>query len=240
MKRLKIFMLIIAIFLLCSVSSSIAEDYDIAGFWNLSGNGYVDKSFVRVSLALTGDLQVITKMGDELITEYSEDVIAYVSQDLYEKSQRHLQDVRFVTGHIVYLQIDATNLDIKAWSDTIDNSHLTIPVPLPDLSPSNSNPFVLPDVSYGEDDYNLTYTLTLTSIYSGTVRINGWFTLDYVGGIELDSLCKIWKEGTNEPEAPNGDDKKSGCNSGFNFGILILLLSFFAVNKGEKFCSEQI
>ena len=223
------FSFLILVFL--SVSSVSADDYDIAGFWNLSGNGYVDKSFVRVSLELTGELEVITKMGDELADSYSQDIIEKVSQDLYNETGRLLKDVRFVTGHIVDLKITATNLDIKAWSDVIDNSHLTIPVPLPELNPSNDNPFVLPDVSYGEDDYNLTYTVTLTSVYSGTVRIQGWITLDVVGDVELDSLCKIWKEGSDKPEPVDGDNKSSGCNfSGMGFSALILVM---LIKKGK-------
>ena len=226
MKKKSLFCFLIFI-LVCGIFYPVfAEDYDISGYWDISGNGYVDKSFVRVSLELTGDLNIITKMGNRLAEDYKDEIIEKVSADLYKESKRRLKDVRFITGHIVDLKITATNLDIKAWSGTIDNSYLTIPVPLPEIRPSNNEPFVLPDISYGEDDYNLTFTVTLNSIYSGTVRINGWVKLDYVGKIELDSLCKLWKAGTDEPEPVDGENKKSGCNSGISSLMLISISAF--------------
>ena len=242
--------LLLALVLCLGIGVAFAEDYDIAGAWNLSGNGYVEKSVIRVSLELNGDLEVITKMGDVVFEEYSDDVeavaeILRISEDRFSETGTHLNDIRFVTGHVINLEITATNLDISAWSDHIDNSRLSIPVPLPELRPSNDNPFVLPKVSHAQDDSNLEYTVTLTSIYSGTVRIHGWFELDIVNDVDLDSLCKIWKFGTDEPASPGGDNKSSGCNSS-GFGIMSVIMSMlmifaiFGVKGVRNICSGRI
>ena len=239
-------LLLLALVLCLGIGVAFSEDYDIAGGWNLSGNGYVDKSFIRVSLELNGDLDVITKMGDVVFDEYSDDVdavaeILRISEDRYSETGTYLKDIRFVTGHVINLEITATGLDIRAWSDRIDNSRLSIPVPLPYLSPSNDNPFTLPKVTHTQSDSNLEYTVTLTSIYSGTVRIHGWFELDIVGDVDLDSLCKIWKFGTEEPAAPGGDNKSSGCNSsGLGFMSMLIILAIFVVKGVRNICSERI
>lgn len=46
--------------LLLSCQSVIADDYDLAGLWHIGGTGFVEKSFVRISLELDGDMTLTT------------------------------------------------------------------------------------------------------------------------------------------------------------------------------------
>ncbi|MBQ7543762.1 MAG: hypothetical protein IJT02_02355 [Synergistaceae bacterium] len=214
MKR-KILLAAAAVMLLCS--SSIAEDYDISGGWNLAGTGFVEKEFLRVSLELEGDMHLTTSTTQEVLDNAASRDL--VRQEYPDSPDILSGDLKFLTAYEIDLKITATELDIKAWSDHLPN-YIRIPVPLPEMRPSNSHPYELPVYAYND---GLTYRVTLTSTTSGKVRITGYVDLDVVGKTELNSDCTVWKYGTQRPTLEEETD--SGCNSGFGALMMLLLLA---------------
>ena len=200
-------------------TAGIAEEYDISGGWNIAGTGFVEKGVLRVSLELKGDMHLTTSTTQEVLDNA-------VSRDLvmqgYPESPDILSgDLKFLTAYDIDLKITATQGEFKAWSDHIPNG-IRIPVPLPEMRPSNSHPYELPVHGYSD---GLTYKVTLTSTTSGKVRITGYVDFDVVGKTELNSDCVVWKYGTSRPALEEETD--SGCNSGF--GALMMLLMFAGV-----------
>ena len=185
-----------------------AESYDISGLWNIKGTGFVEKSFVRVSLELTGDMTLTTATSEEI----SNDIISrdLVSKDLLSG------DTVFLTAYDINLKITATGMNIRAWQDHIPNG-IRVPVPLPETHPTKELPYTLPIAVNHE---GLTYQVTLTGSDSGKVRITGFIEMDVIGEVEINSDCALWKSGTRMPALE--EETSSGCNSGFG-AILILL-----------------
>lgn len=209
----KILLACAIIVLLCQ--SVIAEDYDVAGLWLIEGSGFVEKSFVRISLELDGDMNLTTATTQEI----KDNVISrdLVSDDLLSG------DLKFLTAYDINLEIAATMADISVWKDHIPNG-IRVPVPLPAEAPSAEFPYTLPVAVQHE---GLTYQVTLTSAESGKVRITGIVDFDEVSGVEINSDCAFWKDGTQKPKLE--EETSSGCNSGV--GELMLLLVIAGVMK---------
>ena len=108
-------------------------------------------------------------------------------------------------------------MNIKAWTERYSET-LRIPVPLPELRPTLSNPFYLPPVKTKE---GLTYKVMLTSVTSGKVDIYGTIDLDVIGRTKIQSNSAIWKEGTKKPGL---EDMQSGCGLGLGMGTMLLLV----------------
>lgn len=213
MKRLVTALMMI----LLSCSSIAAEEYDISGLWYIKGTGFAEKSFVRISMELIGDMTLTTSK----VSELSGDIINVLSEDAETLISRDNLDEKLnaLTGYEINLKINAmTNagFDIRAWSDHLPN-YIRIPIIFPELRPTLSKPFTLPAVSKD----GLSYQVTFTSTTSGKVRIRGYVDFDVVGSTEINSDCEIWKSGT--PEPGTDEETKSGCNSGI--GILAAILS---------------
>ena len=119
-----------------------------------------------------------------------------------------------ITGYEVYGKLDASKLGVNAWSyqNTIT---LGTPIPVRDFNPSMSDPFKLPAITV--DD--LTYTLELTSVTSGTLKLRGYVDIDVVGRCEVNADNAIWKQGTTKPDIP---DSESGCNVGGALPLVLL------------------
>ena len=201
--------------ILCACNVLNAEDYDISGNWLVHGEGFVEKSFVRSSLELNGNMTLTTRT----LREISRDIQALIidNETVTDLSNELLDsDMRALTEYNIHIRLDATTLDIKAWEEYLLNG-IKIPVLLPEMRPTNNNPFILPAVTYD----GLTYQVTFTSINSGTVKITGYIDVDLVGSCEVNSDSSIWKEGTNEPARSSS---KSGCNSGMGIFACVLLL----------------
>ncbi|MDR3231932.1 MAG: hypothetical protein LBT65_10875 [Synergistaceae bacterium] len=172
--------------------------YDIDGIWLLEGGGYASKGVVRVALSDSGYLDILTETED---------------------------GNQYLTGYDVRVKLDASRLDINAWaySKRVD---LPVPVGMPELDPTLSQPFRLPSVTVD----GMTYQVTLTSTTSGTVKIYGKLDVDVVGTVDIDSESIIWKEGTDRPDI---DDKLSGCSAGVPLWALLLLPPLL-VKRGRK------
>ena len=137
MLRNKIFgvvLLAAALLALCGVVRAVAAEpvsYDIAGRWLMSGEGFGEKSPVRIRLTLDGDLDLHTGI---------------------------VEGQRCVTGYDLWLRINASRLDIKTWSERYSET-LHVPVPLPELRPTLNKPFTLPAVRTKEGlTYKVTLT----------------------------------------------------------------------------------
>ena len=193
-KRYGMLLLAVLLSLCCAPLPAAAEpvSYDIAGRWLIEGEGYGEKR-VRVQLALEGTLDIHTGV---------------------------VEGKRCVTGYDLWLRLDASRLDIKAWTERYSET-LHIPVPLPDLRPTLSNPFSLPAVRTKE---GLIYEVTLTSVTSGKVDIYGTIDLDVIGRTEIQSTSAIWKAGTEKPRI---DDVQSGCGLGLGMGAMLLMAPLF-------------
>ena len=193
-KRYGMLLLAALLSLCCAPLPAAAEpvSYDIAGRWLIEGEGYGEKR-VRVQLALEGTLDIHTGV---------------------------VEGKRCVTGYDLWLRLDASRLDIKAWTERYSET-LHIPVPLPDLRPTLSNPFSLPAVRTKE---GLIYEVTLTSVTSGKVDIYGTIDLDVIGRTEIQSTSAIWKAGTEKPRI---DDVQSGCGLGLGMGAMLLMAPLF-------------
>ena len=201
--------------LVLGCQSVIAEDYDVAGLWHIGGTGFVEKDFVRISLELEGDMTLTTATTQEI----KDNVISrdLVSDDLLSG------DLKFLTTYDINMKISATMADISVWKDHIPNG-IRVPVPLPEEAPSKEFPYTLPVAVEHE---GLTYQVTLTSTVSGKIRITGIVDFNELSGVEINSDCAFWKDGTQKPELEEETD--SGCNSGF--GGLMLLLAIGGVRK---------
>ena len=205
--------------LLCS--DVCAENYDIAGPWNIAGDGFVEKAPLRVTLELTGNMTLRTASTQEILDSVSADL---VRQQYPESPDILSRDLRFLTSYDINLKNTATNLGIKAWNDHLPNG-IRIPSPLPEMKPSKEYPYELP--VYGYND-GLTYKVTLTSDVSGKVRITGFVNFDVIGKTEINSDCAVWKAGTPKPKLE--EETNSGCNSGFSL-LIMLLLAILGVKK---------
>ena len=190
-KRYGMLLLAALLSVCCAVLPAAAEpvSYDIAGRWLIQGEGYGEKR-VRVQLALEGTLDIHTAIHE---------------------------GKRCITGYDLWLRLDASRMNIKAWTERYSET-LRVPVPLPELRPTLSNPFYLPPVKTKE---GLTYEVTLTSVTSGKVDIYGTIDLDVIGRTEIQSTSAIWKEGT---ERPGIEDVQSGCGIGPGLGAMLLLV----------------
>jgi len=129
--------------------------------------------------------------------------------------------IRYVTGYDVRATLDASRLNINAWKYST-STVLQFPVRVPDADPTLDEPFELPPVTYD----GLTYKVEFTSTTSGVIWIYGYID----GGIEINSVSTVWKEGTERPDIP---DMTSGCNYGAGAAALFLVALFFtpAFNK---------
>ena len=201
---------------LCACNILNAEDYDISGNWLVHGEGFVEKSFVRSSLELEGNMTLTTRT----LREISRDIQALIidNQTVTDLSNELLDsDMKALTDYNIHIRLDATELNIKAWEEYLLNG-INIPVLLPEMRPTNNNPFTLPAVTYE----GLTYQVTFTGIDSGTVKITGYIDVDLVGDCEVNSDSSIWREGTSEPARSSSS---SGCNSGMGIFAFALLLT---------------
>jgi hypothetical protein len=117
-------------------------------------------------------------------------------------------EVERVTGYNMYGELRATGFDINAWRQSDDHDY-AIPIDVKGFNPSMSDPFVLPSFTIDK----LTYTVSFTSVNSGTVRLRGYVDIDGVGECEVNADNAIWREGTQRPSVP---DTESGCASGMS------------------------
>ena len=219
---MKKFLLACMILVMGSVSA-IGEEYDVSGLWNIEGEGFAEKSFVRVSMALEGNMTLTTASTQEILNDaVSRDL---VRQEYADRADILSGDVRFLTGYDIHLKITVTNLDISAWSNYIPNG-IRIPVPLPTEIPSASYPYELP-VQANVDGLN--YRFTLTSAVSGKVRITGYVDFDVIGSTEINSECLVWKNGTPKPQSDGSSS--SGCDVGFSGMFAVMMIVFAGVMK---------
>ena len=201
-KRYGMFLLAALLLVCCAALPAAAQpvSYDIAGRWLIEGEGFGEKSPVRVQLTLDGALDIQTEVVGEK---------------------------RCITGYDLWLRVDASRLNIKTWTERYRET-LRVPVPLPDLQPTLSEPFSLPPVRTKE---GLTYKITLTSVTSGTVDIYGIIDLDVVGATEINSEGVVWKEGTQKPETR---DLLSGCRVGTGLGAMLLLVPLLLRSRRQS------
>lgn len=211
MKKVLLFLLIMA--------AVRAEGYDVSGTWNIYGTGFVEKSFVRISLELRGEMYLTThevlELSHDITNVISNDTSTVISRDKVNEYSDCL------TGYDIDLRLyafDKAGFDVKIWEDKLPNG-IRIPIVFPDFTPTVNNPFVLPAVTHN----GISYQVMFTSETSGKVRIRGYFDTDYVGGIELNSDCAIWKYGTSRPVTDS--ETSSGCYSGTGIFALMILLA---------------
>ena len=112
--------------------------YDIAGGWLIEGDGYGEKAFVRLYLSLDGTMEIYT-------------------------SSANPQEWRSVTGYDISLRLNTSRLDIKTWTDYIEE-RLHIPAPLPELRPTVNDPFELPPVRHVDEGTDLNYHINIIQI----------------------------------------------------------------------------
>ncbi len=125
-------------------------------------------------------------------------------------------DLETITAYRVYGELTASKLGINAWSYQNEIT-LGVPVPIEDFNPSMSEPFRLPSITIDK----LTYTLVLTSVYSGTLELTGYVDIDVVGECEVHANNALWKQGTERPDIP---DEGSGCSAGAAGGLAALFV----------------
>ena len=196
-----------------------AEGFNVSGKWNILGTGFVEKSFVRISLELRGEMNLTTSeamnLSHDMVNVISNDTSTFISRDKISDYSDCL------TGYEINLSLyafDKTGLDIKIWEDNYPNG-IIIPILFPDFTPTLNNPFVLPAVTHN----GLTYQVTFTSETSGKLRVTVYVDTEYVGDIEINSDCAIWKNGTSRPSIVS--ETSSGCDSGTGIFAVMILLS---------------
>ena len=230
----KIFLaVLILIISTASLSASDYVDSILPGKWNVEGTSFIEKGIVRLSLKIEGTANQTT---DELknLAENIDKII----EDNEEKARNIINENRRVlTGCELDLKLyifDKAGFDIKAWDEYIENA-IQIPVLLPEMRPTISDPFILPSVT--RDD--LTYTLTFESESSGKLRVRGYVDVDNVGTCEINADCALWRAGTTKPELDK--ETSSGCNNNSGLGIFAaFIVLLMMLGRRTKFCSVQI
>ena len=225
--------ILISTFLTPSLNASDYVDTILPGKWNVEGTSFIEKGIVRLSIKVEGTANQTT---DELknLAENIDKII-----DNNEEKARNIinENRRVLTGCELDLRLyifDKAGFDIKAWNEYIENA-VKIPVLLPEMRPTISDPFILPSVTYN----NLNYTLTFESESSGKLRVKGYVDVDTVGTCEINADCALWRDGTTKPELDK--ETSSGCNSGYGiFAACIAFIVLLILGRGTKFCSGQI
>ena len=210
-------------FLLCVMilmMSVTAEGFGtFSGKWNIYGEGFAEKGFVRTQLEINGDMNVSACSFSDLPA----DVVNVVSTDWETVMKRDeigglhtLFDC--LTGLAMNLRVYASSLGVNVYEENNPNE-ITDPYLFLDIIPSLDEPLAFPEIKVG----GMTLRLTLTSENSGTVWIRGNVNTSYLGEVEINTECVIWKDGTQRPSFSGGGS--SGCDSGMNvFALMILLL----------------
>ncbi len=218
-------------FFILSTSSLNASEYTdtiLPGEWNIYGQGFGEKGVVRLSLEVKGianqstdELKNLSASVDKVIDNNSE-----VLRSVVNENRRVLRSCD------IELTLYITGAGIKTWKEHIPNA-VKIPVLLPTMRPTISNPFVLPSVTLD----NITYTITFESETSGKLRIKGYVDVDVVGTCEINADCALWRDGTEMPALE--EETSSGCNS-FNLRIFSAFIVLLIFGRGLKFCSGRI
>ena len=205
--------------LLMLLTVTVAEGYELSGTWNIYGTGFVEKSFVRISLKLAGEMELFTCK----VSELSGDVLQILSNDTVTVINRYDvdQNLSCLRGYNINLRVyalDNAGFDVKIWDDNIPNG-IRLPVVYPEFEATLNEPFTLPSVTQN----GLTYTVSFTSENAGKLRVKGYIDTT-IGDIELNSDAAIWKNGTPQPSTES--ETKSGCNSGLGiFALMMMLLA---------------
>lgn len=201
---------------------TVADGYDFAGQWWIYGTGFVEKSFVRISLELRGEMT----LSSCKVSELSYDVVQVLSNDTVTIMSREDVDENLMclNGYDINLRVYAlseSGFDVKIWDDNLPNG-IRIPIVYPYFEPTVNNPFTLPAVTSN----GLTYRVSFTSENAGKIRVTGYIDTS-IGDIELNSDSTIWRYGTLQPSTES--ETKSGCNSGV--GAIVLMMLLAGVNK---------
>ncbi|MBQ4468657.1 MAG: hypothetical protein II917_00760 [Synergistaceae bacterium] len=229
----KIFITALIIILSCSVinaavnseSESESEEYDLAGLWHIEGGGFARKNFVKASLELTGDMNLVTKTLRDARDQINRIISDEVAIDIDTIDEGILDsDMKVLTSYDINMKLTVTDFEIRAWKEYLPNG-IKIPVLLPEKVPSGEYNLTLPPVTYGK----LTYQVTFTSATSGIIIISGYIDVDIVGECEIYSETDIWKDTSTRPG--NSNSAKGGCNVGFTCLFLFLLLISSGVIK---------
>ena len=210
-------------FLLCvmiMMMSVSAEGFGtFSGKWNIYGEGFAEKGFVRTQLEINGDMNISACSFSDLPA----DVVNVVSTDWETVMKRDeigglhtLFDC--LTGLAMNLRVYASSLGVNVYEENNPNE-ITDPYLFLDIIPSLDEPLAFPEITTG----GMTLRLTLTSESAGTIWIRGSVNTTSFGEVEINTECVIWKDGTQRPSFSGGGS--SGCDSGMNVFALMILLS---------------
>ncbi|MBQ7558906.1 MAG: hypothetical protein IJT20_01480 [Synergistaceae bacterium] len=229
----KIFFALLILLIASMLNASEYTDTILPGKWNVEGTSFIEKSFVRLSLKIEGEVYQTTDFLKNLNAS-----IDRVIENNQEKARSLVdEDRKVLNGCEINLRLyilDNTGFDIKVWNHYIPNA-VQIPILLPEMRPTINEPFVLPSVTKD----NVTYTITFTSETSGKLRAKGYVDVSTVGTCEINADCALWRDGTTKPDTEK--ETKSGCNSGLGiFSAFIILIAIVMNGRGTKFCSERI
>ena len=216
----KVLLAVIALLAMSQVL--LADDYDISGLWYIEGDGFAKEKLldvVKVRVPVSGIMNVY--VSD--LSEFSGDIAGHLQYYNRELSG----DVKFITGYDIYIRIDLTRFGFKVWDKHIENG-IKDPIPLPEARPSTNRPYKLATVRVNDEEQDMSYSVTLTSSYSGTIAINGIIKdVDIAREIEIASDSAVWKNGTGRPVTDSG--VHGGCNSGTGIFAAILLLGVYVI-----------
>ena len=212
----KLFFALIFVISFCSLSN--AEDTITPGKWNIYGQGFIEKDFVRLKLGLEGEMNLDIKNVEDV----EDEVMALTDGNEIIFRQLVSNDMKALTSYDIKLELTLTGAEISAWSEHLPNT-LKIPVLLPEKIPTEEYPFELPTITKDK----LSYTLKFTSSSSGVLRVEGYIDVDTVGECEVKTDCTVWNSAVEKMPALSSDTS-SGCNSGMEFFVLALI--FFGIS----------
>ena len=215
-------------FLLCMMivmMSVAAEGYGtFSGKWNIYGEGFAEKGFVRTQLEINGDINIsacsFSELSPDIVNVMSEDWETLISRDEIDGIYTFFD---FLTSISMSLRVYASSLGIKIYEENMPNE-ITDPHLFLDFLPSLEEPLELPALDMG----GLSLQMTLTSEDAGTIRIKGPISTSYMGNIDLDTECAIWKDGTVRPPITSS---ASGCDSGVGIMAVVMMMMIAGVKK---------
>ena len=204
--------------------SVTAEGYGtFSGKWNIYGEGFAEKSFVRTQLEINGDMNIsacsFSDLPANVVNVISDDWETVISRDEIRGLYTFFD---CLTGLSMNMRVYASALGVNVYEENNPNE-ITDPYLFLDIIPSLDEPLELPDLTIG----GMTLRFTLTSESAGKIWMRGKINTSYLGEVDINTECAIWKDGTERPSISEGS--KSGCDSGM--GIFALMILFLGVRK---------
>ena len=138
--------------------------FDPYGWWELEGEGYVERNFHISDLYVWGDLRIQTSYrGGE----------------------------RYVTDYDVWVTLDSPRLNINLWEFSA-GATLWYPIRIPDVPPTRYNPFRLPPITKDGLTYDVEFTSATSGTIWIYGYVGGGVVVDSLSFVWKTDTYSFW------------------------------------------------